>query len=662
MLTSTDDYRRTDVRRPPEIYQGLDARLFAIAGWLARGPGNVGLMLAKAREIEKEAPQWESLSEGALRGRLLDLKQQFRRRPARCEELVPQALAGLREAAARHLGIRPYPVQLAGSLALHEGYLAEMATGEGKTLTASLAAVIHGWEGLPCHVITVNDYLAERDSRWMAPLYRESGLSVGCVTGPMDRDARREAYRQDVVYTTNKEIVADFLRDRLWLGSLQDARRRLIPVILGRQAEIDTGLVMRGIHFGIVDEADSILIDEAVTPLIISQTLPNDLFLEACAVAHRLSEGLRRDVDYSVDARRKEIELSPRLTDRLKELVAASGARYRGISGYLDLVQQAVAARELFHRDHQYVVQDGKIVIVDEFTGRQMPQRTWRFGLHQLIEARESLPMTPPNETLARLSFQRFYRLFHRLAGMTGTAREVADELWAIYQLPTVTLPENRPCRRAVYPAKTFPDSKTKWLAIVEEVRRLHGEGRPVLVGTRSVRDSETLSRRLEEIRLPHRVLNAVRHREEAGIVSLAGTPGAVTIATNMAGRGTDIRLGAGVAERGGLHVIVAECNESARIDRQLFGRAARQGDPGSACLYVSMEDEIVQRFIPRAVRFFISAQMRAGIASGSIAGAAAVRIAQSRAQRLAAARRRSVLRMDTWLEDSLSFARRDLP
>ena len=268
-------------------------------------------MLAKAREIEKEAPQWESLSEGALRGRLLDLKQQFRRRPARCEELVPQALAGLREAAARHLGIRPYPVQLAGSLALHEGYLAEMATGEGKTLTASLAAVIHGWEGLPCHVITVNDYLAERDSRWMAPLYRESGLSVGCVTGPMDRDARREAYRQDVVYTTNKEIVADFLRDRLWLGSLQDARRRLIPVILGRQAEIDTGLVMRGIHFGIVDEADSILIDEAVTPLIISQTLPNDLFLEACAVAHRLSEGLRRDVDYSVDARRKEIELSP---------------------------------------------------------------------------------------------------------------------------------------------------------------------------------------------------------------------------------------------------------------------------------------------------------------------------------------------------------------
>jgi len=661
MSTPTNEYRRTNIRRPRDIYQGLDARLFALAGWLARGPGNVGLMLAKAEQIDKEAPAWASLTDGVLKSRLFDLKEQFRRRPDRSEGLVPKALAALREAAERHLGMRPYTVQLAGSLALYEGYLVEMATGEGKTITASLAAVIRGWAGLPCHIITVNDYLAERDARWMAPLYRFSGLSVGCVTGPMGRDARRDAYRMDVTYTTNKEIVADFLRDRLWLGNLQNAGRRQISALLGRQAEIEKGLVMRGIHYAIVDEADSILIDEAVTPLVISHSLPNDLFLEACEIAHAVSAGLERNADYTVDERRKEIELAPRLSDRLGKLVEQSGARYRGLGGYMDLVEQALTAREFFHRDHQYVIQDGKVVIVDEFTGRQMPQRTWRFGLHQLIEAQENLPLTPPTETLARLSFQRFYRFFHRLAGMTGTAREVADEMWTIYELPTITLPENRPSRRQLFPSRAYADSQSKWRAVIDEVQMLHREDRPVLVGTRSVKDSESLSRRLDALRLPHRLLNAVRHREEAGIVSLAGAPGAVTIATNMAGRGTDIRLGNGVAGRGGLHVIVAECNESSRIDRQLFGRAARQGDPGSARLYMSLEDEVVRRFIPRPARLLIGAQLRGRLPGAGLQATGAARLAQALAQRLAAARRRSVLRMDTWLDDSLSFARRDI-
>lgn len=290
-----------------------------------------------------------------------------------------------------------------------------------------------------------------------------------------------------------------------------------------------------------------------------------------------------------------------------------------------------------------------------------MPQRTWRFGLHQLIEAKEGIAMSPPSETLARLSFQRFFRFFHLLSGMTGTAREASTELWTMYHLPVIKVPENRPCKRTVYPARAFADLESKWRAIVEEIRKIHGEGRPVLVGTRSVRDSEALSERLKGEGLPHMVLNAIRHREEAGIISLAGMPGAVTIATNMAGRGTDIKLGQGIAERGGLHVIACECNESRRIDRQLFGRCARQGDPGSARLFISMEDNIIRRFVPPPARLFIKAQLRRQIPGGQLQAAGAVAVAQALAQRLAAERRKAVLRMDTWLEKSLSFAQREI-
>jgi preprotein translocase subunit SecA len=327
----------------------------------------------------------------------------------------------------------------------------------------------------------------------------------------------------------------------------------------------------------------------------------------------------------------------------------------------MELIQQALTAREFFHKDDQYVVQDGKVVIVDEFTGRQMPQRTWRAGLHQFIEAKEGLPMTTPTETLARLSFQRFYRLFHKLSGMTGTAREAIQELWDIYQLPVVTVPENRPCRRRILPTRAFADQESKWEAIVEEIACLNRQGRPVLVGTRSVEASEHLASLVERTGTWYKVLNAVRHKEEAGIVSLAGERGAVTIATNMAGRGTDIRLGKGVAALGGLHVIASECHEAQRIDRQLFGRCARQGDPGSARLFISMEDEIVRRFVPAAVRNTIQGQLKARFFGARLEAAAAARLAQSAAQRLAYRRRRGVLRMDTWLEDSLSFARRDV-
>ncbi len=657
----TEDYLRTTIRQPTDLLSGLDAMMHSFVGSVKFNPGMIGEFLARAQEVDKLAPEWEDLPDHVLRRKLLEFKDVFRRRKKDYESMLPSALAAIREAASRSIGLRPFTVQLAGALALYRGYTVEMATGEGKTLTAAVTCVLNGWSGLPCHIITVNDYLAGRDPRWMEPVYDFCGVTVGCVIGDMEPAARREGYNHAVTYTTNKEIVADFLRDRLWLGNFQQAERRQIANLLGRSTNIERGLVMRGIHTAIVDEADSILIDEAVTPLIISRAFPNDVFTDACMVSNEIAGNLQPNVDYRIDERYKEIEINPRLKKELADRIKSSQAQFRGVSGHMELIQQALTAREFFHRDNQYVIQDGKVVIVDEFTGRQMPQRTWRAGLHQFIEAKEGLPMTTPTETLARLSFQRFYRLFHKLSGMTGTAREAIQELWDIYQLPVVTVPENRPCQRKIFPTRTFPDQESKWQAIVEEIIRLNQQGRPVLVGTRSVEASEHLASLMEKTGVWYKVLNAVRHKEEAGIVALAGERGAVTIATNMAGRGTDISLGKGVAALGGLHVIASECHEAQRIDRQLFGRCARQGDPGSARLFMSMEDEIVRRFVPKAVRNAIQAQLEARFFGAQLAAAAAIRLAQSAAQRLAYRRRRGVLRMDTWLEDSLSFARRDV-
>ena len=657
----TEDYLRTTIRQPTDLLSGLDAMMHSFVGSVKFNPGMIGEFLARAQEVDKLAPEWDDLPDHVLRRKLLEFKDVFRRRKKDYESMLPSALAAIREAASRSIGLRPFTVQLAGALALYRGYTVEMATGEGKTLTAAITCVLNGWSGLPCHIITVNDYLAGRDPRWMEPVYDFCGVTVGCVIGDMEPAARREGYNHAVTYTTNKEIVADFLRDRLWLGNFQQAERRQIANLLGRSTNIERGLVMRGIHTAIVDEADSILIDEAVTPLIISRAFPNDVFTDACMVSNEIAGNLQPNVDYRIDERYKEIEINPRLKKELADRIKSSQAQFRGVSGHMELIQQALTAREFFHRDNQYVIQDGKVVIVDEFTGRQMPQRTWRAGLHQFIEAKEGLPMTTPTETLARLSFQRFYRLFHKLSGMTGTAREAIQELWDIYQLPVVTVPENRPCQRKIFPTRTFPDQESKWQAIVEEIIRLNQQGRPVLVGTRSVEASEHLASLMEKTGVWYKVLNAVRHKEEAGIVALAGERGAVTIATNMAGRGTDISLGKGVAARGGLHVIASECHEAQRIDRQLFGRCARQGDPGSARLFMSMEDEIVRRFVPKAVRNAIQAQLEARFFGAQLAAAAAIRLAQSAAQRLAYRRRRGVLRMDTWLEDSLSFARRDV-
>jgi preprotein translocase subunit SecA len=656
-MTPSQEYRRTFVQTPRKLTEGLDARVHGMVGSWKRRERMLTRLLEDAQEVDGLSPVYAPLSDRQLRDRLdtfRDLTRRYRKLDPR---VVQHALAAVREAAERRLGLKPFVVQLAGALALHRGYLAEMATGEGKTLTAGLAVVLAAWSREPCHVITVNDYLARRDSEWMKPLYLFCGVKAGHIAGGMEPRDRWQAYQQDVTYCTGKEIVADRLRDRLRLGRFQDATRREIRFMLQPRQRDRMGLVLRGLHTAIVDEADSVLIDEAVTPVIISSMNANRPLKEACRRAGDIAEELEEGVHYKANLRYKEIEILDEGEDRVEELCEKLPGLWRGPARRLELVRQALNARVYFLNGKQYVIQDGKAVIVDEFTGRIMPQRTWREGLHQAIEAKEGIEVTDPTETLARLSFQRFYRFFTRLSGMTGTGLEAADEFWHIYKLPVASIPTNEPCIREHHPDRVFPDLASKWDAVIEEVVRLHGEGRPVLVGTRSVTVSEELSNRLNVLALDHRVLNAVRHKEEAQIVAEAGQPGHITIATNMAGRGTDIILGKGVRELGGLHVLATERHESGRIDRQLFGRSGRQGDPGSAQAFVSAEDELLERFSNARLRENLARAARdPGAAAQEMARFVFTR-AQHSAQRLASRQRKNVLKMDTWMEDALSFA-----
>ncbi|MCP5519682.1 MAG: prepilin peptidase [Verrucomicrobiales bacterium] len=656
-MTPTVDHRRTTLREPERVLTGADALVHRAMGAWRRRRTVLRQLQARAEAVEGFAAEFAHLTDPRLHERLIEFRERFRRAGRDGERWLCPALAAVREAAHRQTGMRPFPVQLTGALALYDGCLAEMATGEGKTLTASLTAVLWGWTRHPCHIITVNDYLVARDAKWFAPLYHFCGVRVGQVTAQMPPEERRRNYACDITYTTSKEVVADFLRDALHTGSLRDPTRRLIRRMLRPSAGVEEGVVMRGLHGAIVDEADSILIDEAVTPLIISTMRGNETLRDAVLTAQEIVEPFQPGVDYEINHRYREIELTETGRNRLEARCQRLPGLWQGPLRRFELVRQALVAREFYRNGSQYILHDDRVVIVDEFTGRQMPQRTWRAGLHQAIEAKERLPVTDPTDTLARLSFQRFFRLYRRLAGMTGTAREAASELWHIYRLPVLAIPPNKPCLRVQHPDRLFATAEAKWTAITDHVAELHATGRPLLIGTRSVAASEMLAGRLAERGLTCSVLNAVRHAEEATVVAMAGEPGRITIATNMAGRGTDIKLGRGVAALGGLHVIATERHESGRVDRQLFGRAARQGDPGSAQAFVSAEDELLQRYLHRQGRRWVETVLRRDTAAGRRLGGIAFRLAQRSAQRAAFKMRGKVLRMDDWLDESLSFA-----
>jgi preprotein translocase subunit SecA len=661
-LNTTAEHWRTLLDDSREMPTGLDTVVHGMVGRFKRRRGILRDLLKEADRIDALSPEYEAMTDPKLREALRESRYAFRRNPGRVDKrTLRTTFAALREAAYRCTGLRPYKVQLAGGLALYHGYLIEMATGEGKTLVAGLAAVPAGWSRRPCHVVTVNDYLAQRDAEWFKSFYHFCDLNVGTVLAQMDPEERRKEYAADVTYTTSKELLGDFLRDRLRLGSLENASRRHVTHMLNPRLsqQYRASLVMRGIHTVIVDEADSVLIDEAVTPLIISKQTENFDWEKAAFAARDIAAKLEQGRDFRVEAKYKDLHLTERGKERVAEMADQLDGIWQSKDRRVELIEQALVAREFFLKDHQYVIQEDKVVIVDEFTGRLMPQRTWRHGLHQAIEAKEDMKISPPSETMSRLSFQRFFRFFNKLSGMTGTASEAQKEIWQIYRLPVIPIPTNRPCIRKVRRDRVFPTVEKKWDAVVEEVIRIHETNRPVLIGTRSVQASQELAERLEAVGMAFCLLNAVHHRDEAEIVMEAGNPGRVTIATNMAGRGTDIKLGEGVADLGGLHVIATERHESHRIDRQLFGRCARQGDPGDAQAFISLEDGLFERFFSKnLMKSFLSQMTRFHIPGSSLLVTGAVLVSQSAAQHQAFKQRKQVLKMDLWLQESLSFAK----
>jgi preprotein translocase subunit SecA len=627
--------------KAPDL-KGLDAMVNGVVGFVK----NRRPVLARLREqedrIEAMEPQAQALTAAKFKEAVAEVRDL-----ARLDRLEGErfdwAVALVREGALRAVGMRPYPVQIMGALAMCEGVIAEMATGEGKTLTASLAASLWAWHGKPVHIITVNDYLVERDAHEMGPVYKMLGLDVGFVThetGPNDRHAQ---HRRNVVYCTSKELVADFLRDQIALGNLRNSTQTALQLMINGQGA--GGLQVPGLFRVIVDEADSLLIDEAVTPLIISsspQDEPNaDLYIAANDLACQLENGR----DFNVDRTVRQVDLTPRGQDRLEHLSSGSGF-WSGQRRREELVQQALIARHCFVRDEQYLVtSDGKVQIIDEFTGRVMADRSWRHGLHQSIEVKENVKVTADKENLARLSFQRFFRQYPTMGGMTGTAWEAASELWGIYHRRVFKIPTNKPCIRQQLPTRMFDTADEKFDAVVERVIELNDKGIPVLVGTRSVLSSEEVSHRLAKRGKVHRVLNAAQNEQEANIVIEAGQMGKITVATNMAGRGTDIKLGRGVAELGGLHVISTEPHGSYRVDRQLFGRAARQGDPGSAQQFASMDDDLFMRHARQLRKRW-----------RTIGVERLIKLAQGRAERLARFNRKQVLKNDDWMDQSLPF------
>lgn len=529
-------------------------------------------IVAKINALE---PEMEKLGSANLQAKTQEFKLRLQKGET-LEDILPEAFAVVREASRRVTGMRHFDVQLVGGIVLHHGKIAEMRTGEGKTLVATLPTYLNALTGKGVHVVTVNDYLARRDSEDMGRIYKFLGLSVGLITHDMQFPDRKAAYQADITYGTNNEFGFDYLRDNMVVDKDQ--------------------MVQRELNYCIVDEVDSILIDEARTPLIISGPgeKPTELYNVIAHVVSNMKEG----EDYTVDEKQKQVAPT--------EVGIAKAEKMLGVKNLYDVehgvdfahhIMCAIRAKALMQRDRDYVVKDGEIIIVDEFTGRLMYGRRFSEGLHQAIEAKEGVKVQRESQTLATVTFQNYFRMYHKLAGMTGTAKTEEQEFQKIYSLDVVVVPTNKPMIRIDYPDVIYKTRRAKYKAVVKEIVELHKTGRPVLVGTTSITQSEELSAHLKKAGVPHNVLNAKYHEKEAAIVAQAGQMGQVTIATNMAGRGTDIVLGEGVAELGGLHIIGTERHESRRIDNQLRGRCARQGDPGSARFYLSLEDDLMRIF-----------------------------------------------------------------
>jgi preprotein translocase subunit SecA len=529
-------------------------------------------VLAKEEEYQKKTDEELKAVTPALKEKLAG--------GADLNAILPDAYAAAREASKRVIGEFPYPVQVLGGVLLHDGDIAEMKTGEGKTLTAVMPIYLNALAGKGAHVVTVNEYLASRDAKWMGDIYRFLGLTVGCNLSGLSPNAKREAFGCDITYTTNSELGFDYLRDNM---------------VLAREDR-----VLRGLHYAVLDEADSILIDESRTPLIISG--PGPVLEQDYVRADRFAKSLRPGKDFTVSKEDRSVELTDAGIRKADETYGTD-IYAGGNSDIAHYVAQAMKANYLFAKNVEYVVQDGEVVLVDQFTGRKMEGREYSDGLHQAIQAKEGVGIKQETITLATITYQNFFRLYDKLSGMTGTAKTEEQEFLDTYNMRVYEIPTNKPCVRSDEPDAVFTSRSAKYAAIVQETERLHATGQPVLIGTLSVEINELLDTMLKKKGIPHQILNAKDDTREAEIIAHAGQRSCVTVATNMAGRGTDIKLGEGVAELGGLAVLGSERHEAKRIDNQLRGRAGRQGDPGFSRFYVAMDDDLIEQFAPDECR-----------------------------------------------------------
>lgn len=640
----------------PEL-KGLDLWAKRSAGKWKRRKSILQPWQAIVDAAVSERENLAELSEGEISRRIDQLRHDIK------SVVTPNAesLALISEVARRELGLTPYRVQMLSALALINGYLAEIDTGEGKTLSIALAAAFEAWKGEPVHVITANDYLATRDANSMRPFYLRLGIHVAAVVGETEPEQRREGYQADVTYTTAKEVAADFLRDRLQLGEWERSGQRQHMRKFVHAPGSGIHLTQRGLFRAFVDEADNGLIDEAVTPLLISKKIESAELQQACLAAWRIAEFLRGESDYTVHRGRREVVLTPEGEDKaLDRDDFPDVPLWRCPQRRKEMILLALEAREFFDLGTHYIISEDKVVIVDESTGRPMPDRSWKLGLHQIVEAKEGVEITNPSTTIAQISFQAYFQKYRRISGATGTAREIADEVWTTYSMPTLRIPRHLPDISRRESPRFYLTVADKENAIIEEIIHYHEQGRPVLVGTRTVTTSERLGKKLAFKNIDHVILNAVRISRESGIVAQAGGRGRVTIATNMAGRGTDIKLGYGVEELGGLHVIATEPHEARRVDRQLFGRAGRQGDPGSVSRHYSLDDVLLETHLPGWLKYLLRIPVNhqtGEMMLPKICHLALIHV-QRQAEKLAAYRRRQVTENDRRQRASLGFAR----
>ncbi len=630
-----------------ERKKGFDSFVYQLYGRTRSSKRQLKKLETEANQVSALMGQLLLSGSDELNQELESLRMAIRRDPLTAKGRLIDCVALICILVQKSLGLQPYKEQIMGALAIHRGYLAELATGEGKTLTVGMASVLLGWSGKPCHILTANDYLAQRDAEEMAPLFEHAQLTVGACVETQTTEVRRENYQSSVVYVTPKTLLADILKDLLHK----------------RQTGKNDGLICleKGIHSAIVDEADSMLIDESTTPLIISAPKPIPGLHQAVTWASKTSSNFRQSIDFKLDHRRKTVTLLVDAETMMSKSSNKPPAGWQSPERVIDLLTQALKVRWLFQKGVHYVVEHEKIVLIDEFTGRLTPERTLSGGLHQAIETKEGVPLTDPNFPLIQMTFQNFFRLFPKLACTTGTAKESFTEFWHVYDTPVLQIPRHRKRKVIEEQPIVCKSRQQKVLAVANLTKKLQQEGKAVLVGVKTVSDSVMVSEIFDELNIQHNVLNAINHDNEAQLIEKAGTSGSVTVATNMAGRGVDIKLDQATLSKGGLHVIVSEPNESSRIDRQLTGRCGRQGDPGRVLKLMSLDDALFRNQMGVFEMMILSTVLKMFPKFEGIIMKSIVRLCQNRFEKNSFKQRLKLLDNEDWLHRALPFNKAEI-